>query len=539
MLLEGFYSVLNRHRGLVPGHFPKSYRLIILGLVLVMASISCSLGATQPTGPFFTPPSSNGMEPTSPPDPVQFQNATPTPGRIEDPPAEAVATATPEGTETSRPPILYYAQAGDILPAVAVRFGVNPDEIISPDVVPQTALLNPNLLLIIPNRLANTTSPEKILPDSELVYSPSAVDFDVDAFVDQAGGYLSTYKEWLGATNWTTGAEIVQRVAIENSINPRLLLGLLEYQSGWVYGQPTNLATTDYPMGKIETNRKGLYQQLAWAVNHLSIGYYGWREGLLTDIEFSDNVTARLAPDLNAGTVALQYYLAQLYNTEGWVQALSTSEGFPALYERMFGNPWIRSLEVEPLYPPNLEQPSLALPFFFGQLWSYTGGPHGAWEHDGARAALDFAPAGDRSGCYQSIAWVLASAPGLVVRSENGTVIIDLDGDGQEQTGWALLYLHIAKEDRLQTGNWVEAGDLLGHPSCEGGLSTGVHVHMARKYNGEWIPADGPMPFVLSGWTAHAGAGSYQGTLTRDGETVTSSTVGSYESRIIRTREEP
>jgi len=62
---------------------------------------------------------------------------------------------------------------------------------------------------------------------------------------------------------------------------------------------------------------------------------------------------------------------------------------------------------------------------------------------------------------------------------------------------------------------------------------------MARKYNGEWIPADGPLPFVLSGWVAHAGAKPYQGTLTRDGETVTASTVGSYESRIIRNREEP
>jgi len=133
----------------------------------------------------------------------------------------------------------------------------------------------------------------------------------------------------------------------------------------------------------------------------------------------------------------------------------------------------------------------------------------------------------------------LASAPGLVVRSDNGVVIVDLDGDGLEQTGWVLLYLHIAEDGRIKAGEWVESGDLLGHPSCAGGLASGNHVHMARKYNGEWIPADGPLPFVLSGWVAHAGAKPYQGTLTRDGETVTASTVGSYESRIIRNREEP
>jgi LasA protease len=510
-------------------------------LVVVIVTLSCSIGVSQPTGPFFTPPSNNGNVITNTPEPVsQADDPLPTsvddPGILEELPA---LTPEPELTETSRPPLLYYTQAGDTLPVVAVRFGVETSEITSPDPIPAIALLNPNQLLIIPNRLANTTAPEKLLPDSELVYSPAALDFDITKFVNEAGGYLSTHREWLGTTHWTTGAEIVQRIATENSINPRLLLALLEYQSGWVYGQPKNLALTDYPMGIVETNRKGLYQQLAWVVNQLSIGYYGWREGLLTEIQFSDGVTARLAPELNSGTVALQYYLAQIYTTEGWVKALDANQGVPALYERMYGSPWMRAYEVEPLYPPDLTQPRLVLPFFFGQLWSYTGGPHGAWEHDGSRAALDFAPAGDRSGCYETDAWALASAPGLVVRSENGVVVIDLDGDGLEQTGWVLLYLHLAKDGRIAAGEWVEAGDLLGHPSCEGGSATGNHIHIARKYNGEWISADGPLPFVLSGWMAHAGSKPYQGTLTRDGETVTASTVGSYESRIIRTRGEP
>jgi len=514
--------------------------LYFAGFILALVTLSCSIGVSQPTGPFFTPPSNNVIMLTPTLEPAQ-QTQEPLPvaedlGNSEDDPA---LTPTPEVTETSRPPLLYYAQAGDTLPVIAIRFGVEASEIISPDPIPATTLLNPNQLLIIPNRLANTTNHEKILPDSELVDSPSAVDFDIKAFVAGAGGYLSTYKEWLGTTNWTTGAEIVQRVAVENSINPRILLALLEYQSGWVYGQPANLALTDYPMGVFGSNNKGLYQQLAWAVNQLSIGYYGWREGLLTEIQFSDGVTARLAPELNAGTVALQYYLAQIYDTAGWVKALDVSQGLPALYEKMFGSPWMRAYEVEPLYPPDLTQPRLVLPFFFGQVWSYTGGPHGAWEHDGSRAAVDFAPAADRSGCYESNTWVLASAPGLVVRSDNGVVILDLDGDGVEQTGWVLLYLHIAEEDRIGAGQWVETGDLLGHPSCAGGLASGNHVHMARKYNGEWISADGPLPFVLSGWVVHAGAKPYQGTLTQDGETVTASTVGSYESRIIRNRNEP
>jgi murein DD-endopeptidase MepM/ murein hydrolase activator NlpD len=328
-------------------------------------------------------------------------------------------------------------------------------------------------------------------------------------------------------------------VAIENSINPRLLLALLEYQSGWVYGECGNLAQQDYPLGHIILNRKGLYQQLAWAVNQLSIGYYGWREGLLTEIQFPDNVTARLAPDLNAGTVALQYYLAKVYDPQGWLMALDAAQGIPALYEKLFGSPWLRALDVEPIFPANLEQPHLVLPFLIGQVWSYSGGPHGAWEHDGARAAIDFAPGSELPGCVDSLAWVVASAPGLVVRAGHATLVLDLDGDGYEQTGWVLLYLHLTDEGRVEVGDWVETGDLLGHPSCEGGVATGTHIHIARKYNGEWVPADGPLPFVLSGWQAHAGANPYEGTLTRDGETVSASVYGEFESRIVRSREDP
>lgn len=52
---------------------------------------------------------------------------------------------------------------------------------------------------------------------------------------------------------------------------------------------------------------------------------------------------------------------------------------------------------------------------------------------------------------------------------KTGVVTVDLDGDGKEQTGWVLLYLHIAEVGRIQAGEWVETGDKLGHPSCEGG----------------------------------------------------------------------
>ena len=441
--------------------------------------------------------------------------------------------ATEAALTTPLAPVMYTTQAGDTLPAIAARFDVSPGEIQSVEAIPLTGLIDAGKLLIIPSQLRETGPKNLIIPDSEVVFSPSALDFDISAFANQAGGYLSTYREYL-ANGWTSGAEVIYKVAIENSINPRLLVALLEFQSGWVYGQPATLASTDYPLGWVRTEKKGLYKQLSWAVQHLSIGYYGWRAGILTDVKFEDGSVARIAPHLNAGTVAVQMLFAQLYEPILWNGVLGGNESFSSLYNQMFGDSWLRANTVEPLLPVNLTQPEMILPFLPGHTWSFTGGPHSAWGPDGALAALDFAPSSLESGCVSSDEWVTAVTGGQVLRSENGVVILDSDGDGHEQTGWVILYLHIESRNRVAAGTWLAQGDLVGHPSCEGGVATGTHVHIARKYNGEWVLADGPLPFTMNGWRAVAGDKPYVGSLVKGAEIISSSLVGSYESRIFR-----
>jgi murein DD-endopeptidase MepM/ murein hydrolase activator NlpD len=226
----------------------------------------------------------------------------------------------------------------------------------------------------------------------------------------------------------------------------------------------------------------------------------------------------------------LQYVFGLRGTEETWFNDLS-SDGFIQTYKDFFGDPWEY---FHPLYEPGLEQPELILPFTPGSVWSFTGGPHGAWEREAAWAALDFAPSVAESGCVDSEEWVVSSAAGLVLRSENGLVVIDLDGDGIEQTGWVLLYLHIATKDRVSVGTFVEQGDLIGHPSCEGGFATGTHIHFVRKYNGEWILADGSLPFNLEGWVAHAGSEPYQGVLIKGDQTVLACSCGSLETLIWR-----
>jgi hypothetical protein len=251
----------------------------------------------------------------------------------------------------------------------------------------------------------------------------------------------------------------------------------------------------------------------------LNNGYYGWRTGHLTTIERLDGTIEHPDPWQNAASVALQYYFSQIHTQLSYQQDIGP-EGIARVYQNLFGDPWAAD---QPHIPGSLQQPEMLLPFESGKTWAYTGGPHTGWGTGEPWAAIDFAPPGVASGCSTSSEWNTAMASGVIARSETGILEIDLDGDGDPRTGWTVFYLHVATRDRAPLGTIVEAGDPIGHPSCEGGHTTGTHIHIARKYNGEWIPADGPLALNMEGWVAHNGNQPYQGTLSHFNTIVTAS----------------
>ena len=510
--------------------------LVLIGMLLSACGTNL-WGTYDPTvtpTPTFIRTALADPEPT-PTNVLLLLSTTQAPTIPPSPTATSTITAVTPGTP--RPMIYYSSQSGDSLKAVALHFGVQISDISSSVSLPTTGLLNPNTLLIIPNRLSQTpTTPSRqIIPDCEVVYSPCAQNFDIEGYINSAGGKLSTFHEPRGNGN-ITGAEGVQELAFNSSISPRVLLALIQYYTGWVQGQPKPGVDNTFPLGYHDPLYPGLYQQLRLIIRELLAGYYGWRDGTLTSLTFPDGSTLQLSPSLNAGTIALQYLFSSKLNQADWLKAIDPATGFPALFTSMFGDPWERAQETGPLFPPDLTQPVLTLPFEIGIPWTFTGGPHPAWDQQSALASLDFAPPKDADDpdCFESTAWVVAVASGQIVRSGDGYVVLDLDPDGFEQTGWDVLYLHIATKDRIPFGTKVNAGDHIGHPSCEGGEATGTHMHIARKYNGEWVNAGDPLPFVMSGWTAHAGSAPYQGTLTKVDLVVTASQVSEHESQIIR-----
>ncbi len=409
-------------------------------------------------------------------------------------------------------PFQHTVLPGETLDVIADLYGINSVWLAEYNRIEDFNQVSAGVVLDIP--IPELGPSFKIIPDSELVFGPASVDFDTRAFIMSRGGYLARYEENLDG-KYLDSAEIVELVSQRYSVNPRLLIALIEYQSGWL----NDLAplSVEYPLGYEYWWSAGLYEQLIWGANELNRGYYSWRAGDIASWTLQDHSIVMIEPTINAGTAGLQNLFSKV-NTHGdWAVSVS-QDGFFQTYFDLFGSSF--EIGVEPLFPASLAQPVMQLPFRSEEVWAFTSGPHAGWDTGSPWAALDFAPPGEPKGCLPNDAWVVAVADGLIVYADKGILLLDLDGDGYEQTGWVVFYMHIENRDRVAAGTEVVAGGRIGHPSCEGGVATAAHVHIARRYNGEWIPATGEYPFVLDNWLIFGSDTQYRGYFQRDAERV-------------------
>ena len=445
--------------------------------------------------------------------------------------AEALDAPLAAG-ETATPITSHTVAAGETLTRIAERYAVSVAALLAANELSNPDFLEIGQVLLLPQPPVDYTSAFRILPDSRLVRSVGASEFNSAQFIRSMPGALramtdtvptrasdgATHSEELGA-----GA-VVQRVSREYSVDARILLAFLEYSAGLLTDASVDPQRQRYPLldashASYTRDRAGLYRQLIWLADTLNRGYYDWKYRAARILEFAADSRLYYEPSLNAGTVAVQYALAKMREVADWEQDIE-EDGLYRSYRQLFGDPFAGAF---PTVPPDLSQPRLTLPFPRGDVWRFTGGFHGGWGNGSAWAAVDFAPpaeTGQGGGCYVSSYPITAAAGGTIARLETGVVVLDLDFDGDEGSGWTLLYLHLDRPESLQEEQTVEAGSILGYASCAGGFSAATHLHLARRYNGEWLPADcnrcppeATVPaFVMSGWKV-VGLGNqlYQG----------------------------
>ena len=480
-----------------------------IGFYLILAAVIVGCSPSQPMVVVITST------------PAQDEHSAPTLAAFPQPTPAAGSDAAPAVTlVTDTSAAQHIVQWGDTLSQIAAQYDVSLASILAVNDLENPDLLEVNQIINLPQVTVTYTLASQIMSDARLVRSASAQSFDTAAFIRSRPGIIGSLNipvatrqaNGSALTDILSASQIVERVSLEYSVDPRILLALLEYRAGWLSQADIVQERQLYPFISPEQSygidRAGLYNQLAWLADQLNFGYYDWKYRGKTILDFPDGGRLLYHPDLNAGSVALQYVFSRLSSFEAWKNDVSEA-GFHATYTAYFGNPLHDNV---PTIPASLSQPQLSLPFQPGEIWRFTGGFHGGWGQGSGWAALDFSPPDEGSDglCYTARFPTTSVAKGEIVRMADGVIVVDLDQDGNEGSGWTILYLHIVSDESLQLGQIVEAGDILGYASCFGGYATAAHLHIARRYNGEWIPADCVQcpstavmpPFIMGGWQA-------------------------------------
>lgn len=276
------------------------------------------------------------------PSPVTEEPATPTP----------IATRPVYAPGT---PVDYIVQTGDTFMSVAAHFNTTIQEVLeaNPGLSKNITTLTPGTLIKVPIYYeALWGNAYQIIPDSLFVNGPAQVGFDTRAFVESQPGWLKNYSS-LAGNETRRGGDLIDYIAQEYSISPRLLLAITEYQAGALTQPVLPEEMKTYPLGYEDMYHKGFYLQMVWAANSLNNGYYGWRSGKLDTITRLNGTIENPDPWQNAATVAIQYYFSFTLPVDEYTKAIY-SEGLSKTYSELFGDPWVNVIDHIPgeLEPP-------------------------------------------------------------------------------------------------------------------------------------------------------------------------------------------
>ncbi len=208
--------------------------------------------------------------------------------------------------------IHYFVQANDTLGIIAEKYEVDWEDLARFNQLSDPNALEIGQLLRIPTGQASEFGPDtKLIPDSELPFGPAALYLDIEAFAKAQGGYLSIHRDTADGKTMS-GTDMIAKIARDYSVNPKILLTLLELESGWVRTINPRTSTLEFPLGHQNSRRIGLYAQLAWAADKLNEGYYQWKSSENIAWYTQDGAFIAASPSINAGTAAIQGLLAEL-----------------------------------------------------------------------------------------------------------------------------------------------------------------------------------------------------------------------------------
>ncbi len=349
-------------------------------------------------------------------------------------------------------------------------------------------------------------------------YEPDFYAPQIQAFLETQPGPLKGYRATVGNREHSF-ADILSSQAVLFSINPKVLLTLIEQQSGLLTNPAPSDEQVQFMLGYHgdEDGHAGWMAQLSWARREL---HRAQRDFPGTpELVYADKTHSPLPPGLAVGDYAVARVLAATTTAAELPSKLEQGDrSFVATYTRLFGDP-----RDVPQGWPAPAAPFLSLPMeyvhettsFFdhdapflaenGSTWIYRGDQAEHFSYDG-HDGWDFAMLPPEP--------VLAAAEGTVVFAGNAVdgcatraVVID------HANGYRTLYWHLSRPT-VELGP-VSRGEVIGIAGSSG-CATGPHLHLQVQYLGRDVdPAGWCGPHGGDPWAQHP-AGQTSSWLWRD-----------------------
>lgn len=349
-------------------------------------------------------------------------------------------------------------------------------------------------------------------------FAPARFSYAHNFYQDEIEAFLTSYPGPLNDVTFQIGdrsqsfAAVVVNLSNLYSINPKILLTLLEQQSGLLTTAEPSVEQLQWAMGLENANghNSGLYRQLRRAALELRFALrdyaLGWQQGSLPPLTFADNSKQEVPPDITLARYAMARVLALSTTPDQLPGKLHT---FRTTYTALFEDPRYAPDDWPPLAEPFLtrpmEQPFRVTSFFDhntpllhenGSVDSFWGTREALLSYDG-HTGWDYAmrPPDDV---------VLAAAPGTVVFAGNSNdgcgvpargVIID------HGNGYRTLYWHLDSMT-VSAGESVQAGARIGVAGATG-CAFGPHLHFQVQYLGRDVDPYGWCSTQESPWASN------------------------------------
>jgi len=367
---------------------------------------------------------------------------------------------------------------------------------------------------------ATTAAPPTATPlPRDPVFDPRRLSYahnfalaEIQAYLDAHGSTLKDVRFQVGDRSMSF-AHVLTGLSSLYSLNPQLLLALMELHAGLVSNPAPSADALGYAMGfRGEAGgRRGLYAQLRWAARELrhATRDYAERDAFpMPGWAFADGSRQDVAPDISLSRYVLGRVLAPTTSPCGLgprMDALATT------YERLFDEDPRRAPAGWP--PP--AQPFLRRPM--EQTYEITS----FFDHDAPflRKSGSLLTFWGRSETDVSFAydghtgWDYAMAPpDIVLAAGDGTVVFAGNSDDgcasparavivDHGNGYRTLYWHLARID-VEPGQPIAAGTPVGMAG-ESGCAVGAHLHLQVQYLGRDVDPYGwcgaaPDPWALS-----------------------------------------